>query len=60
MKCQNLFSWENNKKFINLSSAELAQRVIYRLKETCQKKKKKKKGLNCTLISLGTYILKFH
>ena len=27
MKCQILFSWKNKKNAINLSSAELAQRV---------------------------------
>ena len=28
MKCQILFSWENKKNITNLSSAELAQRVV--------------------------------
>ena len=28
MKCQNLFSGKNKKNIINLSSAELAQRVV--------------------------------
>ena len=28
MKCQILFSWENNKNIINLLLAELAQRVV--------------------------------
>ena len=28
MKCQILYSWKNKKQIINLSSAELAQRVV--------------------------------
>ena len=28
MNCQCLFSWKNKKNIVNLSSAELAQRVV--------------------------------